>query len=88
VADGVHGGGDCGCQNSGSRCGLVPSMQSKRRGPDTAADRWAPRGLIFFPNYPKLVEICKIEMDALSCSKNYQILHSPRLKYYEQLSQL
>jgi hypothetical protein len=42
----------------------------------------------YFLKYPKLVETCKIEMDALSFFNNSQFLHDDRLEYFEQLYQL
>jgi hypothetical protein len=42
----------------------------------------------YFLNYPKLIETCTFEMDALYCSKNSQFLHVARLRYFEQLSKL
>jgi hypothetical protein len=47
-----------------------------------------PARFSIFPIYPKLAQHKKFKMCALFCSKNSQFLHSARLGYYEQFSQL
>jgi hypothetical protein len=67
--------------SEGRRCGWVPLFGQGHR---LVGPAWCH----YFPKYPKLVETCKIEMDALSCSKNSQYFHKTILEYCEQLSRL
>jgi hypothetical protein len=41
-----------------------------------------------FPELSKLTQIWKLNMDAITCSQNFQFLHVARTGYYEQFSQL
>jgi hypothetical protein len=56
-------------QSSGGRCpnagGAVGCLCS-----DKVTDRWVPHGFQFFIICPKTGSTFKIEVDALSCSKN------------------
>jgi hypothetical protein len=50
-------------------------------------DTWGPRGFNF-SNLFKIGSNWKSKKNALSCSKDFQILHDARLGHYKQLSQL
>jgi hypothetical protein len=66
--------------SEGCRCGWAPLFG---QGPRLVGPAW----FHYFLNYPKLVETCTIEMDALSCSKNLQFMHESSIEYSKQLSQ-
>jgi hypothetical protein len=38
--------------------------------------------VLYFPELSKPIQTCKLKIDALSCSKNFQFLHAARLGHY------
>jgi hypothetical protein len=74
----------------GGSCGLEWSARSKhgRSVVRTGQLTGGPIGFDIFLKLSKPTQTWKLNMDALLCSKNAQILHAPRVGHCEQLSKL